>query len=264
VKSAAYITTSWDDGHPLDFRVAELLTKYSLRGTFYVPRTFERGSMTDAQVRQLSDTFEIGGHTLHHKDLTAAADSEARQEITGCRSWIEDQTGKPCRMFCPPLGRYTSPHVSMIRQAGFVGMRSVELLSLRLPRYQAGVLVLPTTVHAYPHRLKAYGKNMLKRLAVRNLWLFLAHGRSTSWVKLVRSFVQHVIHCGGVLHLWGHSWELEDTGEWAHLEEVLHYLGQFRDRLVPVSNGELCQVVEPALPVPPGELAPFPTSREVP
>jgi hypothetical protein len=27
MKSPTYITTSWDDGHPLDLRVAELLTK---------------------------------------------------------------------------------------------------------------------------------------------------------------------------------------------------------------------------------------------
>ena len=34
----AYITTSWDDGHPLDFRVAELLAKYGLPGTFDAAR----------------------------------------------------------------------------------------------------------------------------------------------------------------------------------------------------------------------------------
>jgi hypothetical protein len=37
VKPPAYITTSWDDGHPSDLRLADLLHKHSLRGTFYVP-----------------------------------------------------------------------------------------------------------------------------------------------------------------------------------------------------------------------------------
>ena len=32
MKTATYITTSWDDGHPLDLRVAGLLAKYGLRG----------------------------------------------------------------------------------------------------------------------------------------------------------------------------------------------------------------------------------------
>ena len=31
------ITTSWDDGHPLDLRLAELLHKYDVPATFYIP-----------------------------------------------------------------------------------------------------------------------------------------------------------------------------------------------------------------------------------
>ena len=35
-----WITTSWDDGHTLDLRLADLLDKYDLRGTFYVARDY--------------------------------------------------------------------------------------------------------------------------------------------------------------------------------------------------------------------------------
>src|SRR5438552_1987792 len=133
IKAAATITTSWDDGHPLDFRVADLLAKYGLRGTFYVPRTAEHGTMTAAQVRELSRSFEIGAHTLHHVDLTAAADNEAEREIIDSKAWLEDNTGQPCSMFCPPRGKYSYRHQLLIRQAGFIGMRSVELLSLGFP-----------------------------------------------------------------------------------------------------------------------------------
>ena len=54
------ITTSWDDGHQLDLRVAELLTKYRLHGTFYIPKAAENGTMKTAQIRELSRAFEIG------------------------------------------------------------------------------------------------------------------------------------------------------------------------------------------------------------
>ena len=63
---AVYITTSWDDGHPLDLRVAELLTKHRIGGTFYIPRIAEKETMSAAHIRQLSLAFEIGAHTLHH------------------------------------------------------------------------------------------------------------------------------------------------------------------------------------------------------
>src|SRR5437868_4727740 len=99
-----YITTSWDDGHPLDFRVADLLSKYGLRGTFYVPKTAERGTMTAAQLRELSRSFELGAHTLDHTVLTSATEQYAAQQITGSKAWLEDETGSACLLFAPPKG----------------------------------------------------------------------------------------------------------------------------------------------------------------
>jgi len=265
MKQAAYITTSWDDGHPLDLHLADLLAKHGVRGTFYVPRTTEHGTMTPAQVRQLASAFEIGAHTLHHTDLTATPGPQAWQEIVESRGWIEDITGKPCRLFCPPRGRFSFGHLELIRRAGYVGMRSVELLSLSYPRHGNGLFLLPTTVQAYPHRLSAYAKNMLKRAAFKNLWMYLAHGRSTDWVKLVQSFVHHALQRGGVFHLWGHSWELEQTGQWQRLEEVLRFLSQFTDQAPALTNAQVCHLMEPAakLAATPGKLAPCATFREV-
>src|SRR4051794_21779274 len=45
-----FITTSWDDGHPLDIRIAELLAKYDLPGTFYIPRASQRPTMEESAV----------------------------------------------------------------------------------------------------------------------------------------------------------------------------------------------------------------------
>ena len=33
---------------------------------------------------------------------------------------------------------------------------------------------------------------------------------------------------GGVFHLWGHSWELEQTAQWQRLDAVLRLLGELR------------------------------------
>ena len=35
-RGAVFVTTSWDDGHVLDHKVANLLESYDLPGTFYV------------------------------------------------------------------------------------------------------------------------------------------------------------------------------------------------------------------------------------
>jgi hypothetical protein len=252
MKPRTYITTSWDDGHPLDFRVAELLTRYNLRGTFYVPRAAETGTMAAAQVRELSSSFEVGAHTLTHAVLTRTVERQAREEVRGSKNWLEDVTGQPCLLFCPPQGKHSSHHLALIREAGFRAVRTVELLSLDLPRPAAGLLLLPTTVQAHPHRLSAYARNLAKRLAFRNLWLYVRHGRSTDWPKLARLLLAQALQRGGVFHLWGHSWELEESGQWQRLEEVLKFLSEFTGRAPARTNLQVCQEAAPQpTPVPP-------------
>jgi peptidoglycan-N-acetylglucosamine deacetylase len=237
--AVTYITTSWDDGHPLDGRVAELLTKYGLRGTFYVPMAAETGTMSAAQVRELSAAFEVGAHTLHHVDLTGATEAEAWEEIAGSKSWVEDSTGRPCPLFCPPRGRFAYRHLRLIRRAGYVGVRGVELLSTAFPGARADLLLLPTTVQAYPHGLAAYARNGVKRAAFRPLWRCLTHCRSADWAELARSLLRAALTCGGVFHLWGHSWEIERAGLWQRLEEVLRYTAQFTGQAPALTNSEV-------------------------
>lgn len=241
MKPATCITTSWDDGHPLDLRVAELLAKYGLRGTFYVPKTGEHGTTPTARIRELHGAFELGAHTLHHVVLTRATDQQARQEIASSKSWLEDNTGSPCLLFCPPQGRYTGRHVEMIRSAGYLGLRSTELLSLDFPRRQAGLLQMSTTLQAYPHRPTVLVKNAIKRAAFANLWRFVLHGRSPGWPELAQSLLLHALNRGGVFHLWGHAWDLEQTGQWQRLEEILRFMSWFASQAPPLSNGQICQ-----------------------
>lgn len=241
MKPEAYITTSWDDGHPLDLRVAELLTKHGLRGTFYVPMTAESETMTTDQLRQLSLAFEIGAHTLHHHVLTSGTEQEAWREIVGSKSWLEGNTGLPCVMFCPPKGKYRNRHLEMIGKAGYVGVRSVELLSLDFPQRQAGIFLLPTTIQAYPHGPFDFARNAIKRMAFENLWRLIAHGRSTDWPTLARSLLRQSLRNGGVFHLWGHSWELQESSQWRRLDEALRFMGEFVGQAPSLTNGQICR-----------------------
>jgi peptidoglycan/xylan/chitin deacetylase (PgdA/CDA1 family) len=227
MKPAVYITTSWDDGHPLDLRIAELLTKHRISGTFYIPRIAENETMSAIHIRQLSLAFEIGAHTLHHADLTTATEQQVREEVAGSKAWLEDNIGQPCRMFCPPKGRYSRRTLEAVRQAGFSGLRSVELLSLDFPRRQAGIMLLPTTVQAFPHGGLALAKNAVKRMALSNLLRLTAHGRSADWPALARSLLRESLRSGGVFHLWGHSWELQATDQWHHLNDGLRFMSEF-------------------------------------
>jgi peptidoglycan-N-acetylglucosamine deacetylase len=236
-----YITTSWDDGHPSDLRLAELLIKHGLRGTFYVPMTAETGTMTAAQLRELSSAFEIGAHTMHHVILTQKTKEGAWQEISGSKLWLEDTIGRSCRMFCPPTGAFSRQHVEMVRRADFIGLRTVELGSVDLPRERAGLALMPTTVQAYPHGLVAFARNATKRMAFANLWRFVAYGRTTDWPELAQRLLHRALECGGVFHLWGHSWELVDAEQWIRLDNVLQMIKETRAQRPSLENGEIAQ-----------------------
>ncbi|HLL89644.1 MAG TPA: polysaccharide deacetylase family protein [Tepidisphaeraceae bacterium] len=240
----ACITTSWDDGHPLDHRLADMLVRRGLTGTFYVPRTCGTPTMSEADVRSLASAgFEIGAHTLSHAFLDTVDDATAAAEISGSRSWVQDVTGRPCPMFCPPGGRHGERDVRLIRAAGFTAFRTVELLSLDAPRQLGdGLSVMPTTLQAHPHRAAVYARNALKRLSAGNLWRYVVHGSGSDWRAAAASLLARVVARGGVFHLWGHSWELEASGQWARLDEVLELMGQYA-RVVPcVTNARLCDL----------------------
>jgi len=79
----AIITTSWDDGHPLDWKLAELLKKYDIPATFYIPvKNVERECMNPRQMVEIAQSFDVGEHTYHHFDLTRISLQEAESSST--------------------------------------------------------------------------------------------------------------------------------------------------------------------------------------
>lgn len=233
------LTTSWDDGHPLDQRVADLLAKYGLAGTFYVPFKHSRPLMTDSEMRELCKSFELGAHTVSHTVLTTVSAKTAEFEIAESKKRIENVTGYSCDVFCFPSGRFRASHIDMVRRAGFRCARTVELLSTDFPRTAAGVHLIPTTVQAKSHNSSVYLKNAARRFALGNFVRFALSARAGNWVETAKALLKAVAERGGVFHLWGHSWEIEEHQQWSQLEEVLRQMGDMRTLLTSASNSKL-------------------------
>jgi peptidoglycan/xylan/chitin deacetylase (PgdA/CDA1 family) len=234
------ITTSWDDGHPLDLRIAELLAKHGLRGTFYVPLENSRPVLAPAQIRDLALAFEIGAHTVHHSVLTTLAPETARAEIVQSKARLEEITGQPCKVFCFPKGRFANVHVEMLGEAGFAAARTVELLSYDEPRSKCGVALIPTTIQASPNPMFTYLRNAAKRLRPKALLRGLRYNHGTDWAATAISLLHRWRHIGGVFHLWGHSWEIEEYQQWQALDRVLAAMSKARGSAPGVLNSELC------------------------
>lgn len=234
---ATLVTTSWDDGHRLDPRLAALLEKYGVPGTFYIaPRNIEFAPgdhLPAAGIRELAERgFEIGGHTLSHRRLPLITDAEAREEIEAGKAELEDITGTEVASFCYPRGEYRAEHVRQVAEAGFTLARTVRRGSLAT----GPLLEMTTTVNAYAHRVDV---PLVLRLSggnpVRAARMYL------EWDELAIHWFESCRRQGGVYHLWGHSWEVDARGDWARLERVLAHIGG-RSDVRYVTNGELTGV----------------------
>lgn len=227
------VTTSWDDGHVLDMRLAQMLADRGLRGTFYVaPENAEfpqRARLDAPGLRALAEHFEIGGHTLSHRRLTALRRDEASAEIRAGKAWLEDVIQQPVTSFCYPGGRYRAEHAALVRQAGFRCARTVKRLVTALP---ADPFAMPTTVQARCH------PRDWPAVAALNGYRLIRTFRCTDWAALATTLFDRVLAEGGVFHLWGHSWEIDQFGQWDRLARVLDHIAS-RTAVSYTTNGGL-------------------------
>lgn len=202
-------------------RVAELLRKHAVSGTFYIsPQCREIPAderLTGAQVRELAHAFEIGAHTMTHPRLTEVSSEVARQEIVDSKKFLEDVLGSPVSSFCYPGGAFIGAHKAMVKDAGFTFARTVE-------RFEGGIgdpFAAPTTIHAYRHYSDALG--VARHMGKRFLSGYL------NWDELATTLFDEIAQDGGVFHLWGHSWEIEKNSDWERLERVLAHIGKRKE-----------------------------------
>lgn len=231
------ITTSWDDGHPLDIRIAELMDKYRIAGTFYIPKHNPQNTvMGDEQLIAISKKFEIGGHTLNHINLKQLKHSNQVNEIAGCYNWQHQLTGKIPQSFCPPFGAYNKSTLAVIFKTGFKVVRSTQLLSFNKPG-----AVNPTTLQMFNHSGFTYAKHLLIRGRFSDFIWWLKSGSTADLLKLTDFYLEQIDRSGGCFHLWGHSWEIEQFGLWKELEIILKHLSQ-RPSFRYIENGQLSEI----------------------
>jgi len=222
------ITTSWDDGHPLDLRLADLLEKYSLKGTFYVPlRNSEHDVMDSNMLMQLSTRQEIGAHTVNHIYLNRLGDKGAKYEISNCKPMLEDITGKQVTAFCYPGGKYSQRDIDLVNNAGFLFGRTTKLLRTN---FDIKSKLMNTSVQAYNHSGVVLIAHSLKNNYLKSILdnTFFVNGHK-NFIGLVEDTLERLSHSGGLFHLWGHSWEIQEQNLWNELETTFKFLSNVQN-----------------------------------
>ena len=248
-------TMSWDDGHPLDLRLAELLAKFGFQATFYVPARFPPGGscqtdgfqvLSGATLRELAGRFEVGSHTLDHARLDTLSLGEAKRQIGEGKEWLEGELGRSVRGFCYPGGYYTTAISHLVRDAGFSYARTTDDLycGASFDRF-----VIPVSFQFYGRGRKDFLRNFVKN-PNRGLRyaMFSAAMLRKGFLNRLKAGLDYVCRKGGMFHLWGHSWELGHFDGWPMLESFLRYAADRVPRESRVTNSELVEAMTGARP----------------
>lgn len=221
------ITTSWDDGSILDLKVAELLSKYGIKGTFYLPKSLFAHPLGRSDILALAQSFEIGAHTLNHGDLTKIPLSQARTEIAGSKAYLEDLLGHPVSMFCYPSGKFTPEIKRLVQDAGFTAARTIKRGSMALPSDPYEWPVTSYLGKGMPYLV--LGDWSKPHVSLKGLW---------DWETRAKLLFDRFLRNGGVYHVWGHSLVYEVNLQWAKLERVLAYIARQANASY-LTNGEI-------------------------
>lgn len=233
------ITTSWDDGHPLDFKLAELLDKYQLKATFYIPKkNAEREVMNDDQIQKLSQAFEIGGHTINHVRLNISEKKLIEKEVRESFAWLKKLMHKEPASFAFPGGKYSEYAIDEVFKAGYLAARTTELFSKKnIDRKH----LMPTTLQIYQHSKATYAKHLIKRKRAYNLIQWMKKGSANDLLKLTENFIDDIHEHGGCFHLWGHSWEIEAYNLWRKMEDIFKIISN-QNNFSYLTNGDAAKL----------------------
>jgi len=237
------VTTSWDDGDRADLKLADLLHSRGIPATLYVPIEpyLQRPALRLAELRMLVEAgFEVGGHGVNHEHMPSLSRERTLSIVRECKNRLEAAVGQQVRMFCYPGGHYTATTVRCLADTGYQGARTTRMLATR-PNF--GRFEMPTTVQAFPHRGFTYFKNTMKAGRPARLYNYMVGGRN-GWVELGKRLFDRVLGEGGMWHLYGHSWELEDHGMWDQLQELLDYVADHKD-VSYATNGDALELLQP-------------------
>jgi len=113
------IALTYDDGpnDPHTLRLLEVLAKHSVHATFFLIGRYvqQRPEIVREIVRA---GHVVGNHTFTHPLLIFKSATEIREQLSACRSALQDAIGNPSHLFRPPFGGRRPAVLRIARELG--------------------------------------------------------------------------------------------------------------------------------------------------
>lgn len=237
------VTTSWDDGHPDDVRLASLLAEYGIAGTFYVPLSNVEGRdvMTDPEKKTVGARFEVAAHTVDHRVLIELSAEDQRAEISESKSRLQQIIGSEVFGFCYPRGKFNKISKEIVLESGYKYARTIRNFTSSIG---ADPYEMSTTMQMYPHSRSVLCRNLVSGgINIERIRLFKSIMRGDKLIDRVAYAAEECAVGGRVFHLWGHSWEVERLGGWEALEDIFKKISQLPRKVRFLTNYEVAKLV---------------------
>jgi peptidoglycan-N-acetylglucosamine deacetylase len=115
------LALTYDDGpnDPHTLRLLEVLAKHDVRATFFLIGRYVRQHPEIAH-ELVKAGHVVGNHTFGHPLLIFKSAAEIRQELSDCRSALQDAIGEHSNLFRPPFGGRRPAVLRVARELGLV------------------------------------------------------------------------------------------------------------------------------------------------
>ena len=99
------IALTFDDGpnDPHTLRLLEVLARHDVRATFFLIGRYVQ-QLPEISRQIIEAGHVVGNHTFSHPLLIFKSAAEIRQELSDCRSALQDAIGEHSNLFRPPFG----------------------------------------------------------------------------------------------------------------------------------------------------------------
>lgn len=215
-------TFSYDDGCSQDRRLVELFNKYNAKCTFNLISTNLNNPNGNGikmnEIKTLYAGHEVAAHTLRHLHLERMSIIDQFSEIMTDKQNLEEGFGEFVRGMAYPFGTYNSDT--------FKAMDVAEIVY--------GRTNIASNSFVLPEDFKVWNPTSHHNESEINVKRMVYNATKAPW------------RAGGVLYIWGHSYELDNKEapvQWEQLEEMLKQLSEHEDNIWFATNIQIYDYV---------------------
>lgn len=225
------ISFSWDDGALEDLKLVDLCEKYAIPSMLFIPSENREGLrvLSPKDIKSIqSPIISIGAHTQHHTYLTELLLSDIYAEVNNNKNFLEDILGQKIQDFSFPGGKYNKTIFNVIKDE-FNTFRTADTMCS-----QRHKKLIKPTFHFYPRGRRSLLLNAFRQRDSLISLCLKRMAQTDDYFELLRMLMTSMSESGKefLVHIWGHSWEIEKCNLWQELEIMFSWIHQYHTQSI--------------------------------